>query len=243
MRRLEGRFAVVTGAAGGIGRAICHRFAHEGARVAALDLVAPDCGDVRLTCDLGNDRSVAEAAHAVLATGRPDILVHAAAASAFGGTLDTPSSTFADLHNVNVGGAVRLVQGYADALKASGSGAIVFVSSINADYATPTLSAYAASKAALNGLTRTLALELADHRVRVNAIAPASIDTPLLHASFERHASPDEALVANIRRHPLGRLGTPLDIANLALFLASDEASWITGQIVGVDGGAGVTRR
>jgi 2-keto-3-deoxy-L-fuconate dehydrogenase len=95
----------------------------------------------------------------------------------------------------------------------------------------------------LDTLTKTLSLELADVGIRVNAIAPASIDTPLLQQSFDRMDEPEAARDKNILRHPLGRLGTPSDVANLASFLASGEASWITGAIHYLDGGAYNTRR
>ena len=90
---------------------------------------------------------------------------------------------------------------------------------------------------------QTAALELAPDNIRINAIAPASIDTPLLRASFERTEDPDQARVRNIARHPLGRLGSADEVAELALFLVSDRARWITGSIYPIDGGAGVTRR
>jgi NAD(P)-dependent dehydrogenase (short-subunit alcohol dehydrogenase family) len=90
---------------------------------------------------------------------------------------------------------------------------------------------------------QTAALELAPDNIRVNAIAPASIDTPLLRASFARSPDPEQAVAKNVARHPLGRLGTAEEVAELALFLASDRARWITGSVYAIDGGAGVTRR
>lgn len=239
--RLEGKSAVVTGAAGGIGSAICRRFAHEGARVAALDLNRPKIGDLLLVCDMADDESVRAAADAAMEAGPPDIVVHTAAASAFGGTLETPAATFNSLYDVNVAGAARLAQAFAPSMRGRG-GSIVLLTSINASFATPSLSAYAASKAGLEGLARTLALELAPDQIRVNVVAPASVDTPLLRSSFARSENPEACREANIRRHPLGRLGTPDDVANLVLFLASDESSWITGAVIRIDGGASVTR-
>ncbi len=237
---LAGRTALVTGAASGIGAAIARRFRAAGARVAGLDLQPAADMDEALVADLRSDAGVAEA---VARLGGIDILVHAAAISVHGGTIDTDPAAWADIYDVNVIGAVRLMRHAVPAMRARGGGSIMLLSSINADFATPTLAAYAASKAAIESLTRTAALEFAPDDIRVNAIAPASVDTPLLQDSFDRAADPEAARAANILRHPLGRLGTPEDVAELALFLASDRASWITGAIHPLDGGARVTRR
>jgi len=244
MTRLHGHTAVVTGAAGGIGAAIVRRFAQEGCRVAALDLIAPADGELQLICDLGNDISVQSAADAIASAGLlPTIVVHAAALGGRGATLETESAFLSQMMDVNVGGAFRLAKAFAPGMQARRRGAFLFISSINSTFATPGLAAYAASKAALDSVTKTLALELAGHNVRVNAIRPASIDTPMLRGGFESQPDPQAARSANIARHPLGRLGTPDDVAALALFLCSDEASWITGVDYLIDGGASVTRR
>lgn len=166
-----------------------------------------------------------------------------AAATHHGGCLDTDPDVFRDLYDVNVGGAVRLLQALVPGMKEVGGGAVVMLSSINARFATPSLAAYATTKAALNNLVATAALELAPDRIRVNAIAPASIDTPAMRASYARQANPEQARRNNILRHPLERIGEPDEVAELALFLASPRASWITGGIYPIDGGASVTRR
>ncbi|MDG2534229.1 SDR family NAD(P)-dependent oxidoreductase [Sphingomonas sp. HITSZ_GF] len=242
--RLEGHRALVTGAAGGIGEAVCARFLAEGAAVAALDLEAPTIGDLRLACDLRRDSAVEHAARAIEASmGTPTIVVHAAATTEFAGTLDSSPEAFARVYDVNVGGALRLAQRFAPAMREAGQGAFVFVSSINARMGAPGLAAYAASKGALETFLKTFALEVAPDGVRVNGVAPASIDTPMLRASFDRQPDPAATRAANVLRHPLGRLGTAEDVANLILFLASDEASWITGSVYAIDGGAGITRR
>lgn len=242
--RLHGAVAVVTGAAGGIGSAISRRFRQEGAKVAALDIREPASGDVNLVCDVGDDASVANAASQVRAAlGEPNIVVHAAAISEAAETLRSSSSAYALIYNVNVIGAVRLVQAFAPAMKATNHPAFLFISSINGQMGAPGLSAYASSKGALDALTKTLALELAASGIRVNAIAPASIDTPMLRAKFESQPDPAQALAANASRHPLGRLGTPDDVADFAVFLVSKEASWITGGIHLLDGGAHLARR
>lgn len=244
MTRLQGHTAVVTGAAGGIGGAIARRFAQEGCQVATLDLVEPSDGDLKLICDLGDDKSVRSAAEAIASANlQPTIVVHAAAIGGRGTTLETDSALLSRMMDVNVGGAFRLAGVFAPGMQARRRGAFLFISSINSTFATPGLAAYAASKAALDSVTKTLALELAGDNVRVNAIRPASIDTPLLRRGFESCPDPEAARTANIARHPLGRLGTPNDVAALALFLCSDEASWVTGADYLIDGGASITRR
>ncbi len=242
--QLSGRTALVTGAAGGIGAAIVARFGEEGARVAGLDVVPGSGGEVSAIADMASDVDLARAyAMVSQAIGAPDILVHAAAASVPGGCLDTDTEDWARLYDINVIGAVRLMRLAVPAMRAGTGGAIILLSSINADFATPTLAAYAATKAALNNLTKTAALELAPHAIRVNAIAPASIDTPLLRASFDLTGDAVAARAANIKRHPLGRIGSADEVADLAVFLASNRAAWITGAVHHIDGGAHVTRR
>ena len=243
MKTLSGHVALVTGAASGIGAAIVARLQAQGARVAGLDVKSGAASDHNLIADVRSTAALeAAVAETTKTLGAPDILVHAAAASFPGGIFETDPQTFLNLYDVNVVGAVRLLQLCAPTMRSRG-GAVVVLSSINGDYATPSLAAYAATKAALNNLVKTAALELAPSKIRVNAIAPASIDTPLLRESFERTADPEEARAKNVARHPLGRLGTAEEVAELVLFLVSDRASWITGSIYPIDGGAGVTRR
>jgi NAD(P)-dependent dehydrogenase (short-subunit alcohol dehydrogenase family) len=243
LKELSGRVALVTGAASGIGAAIVARFQAEGARVVGLDISPGAAGDYSVTADV---RSVATLDNAITTAseqlGAPDIVVHAAAATFAGGVFDTEPATFLDLYDVNVVGAVRLLQLCVPAMRSRG-GSVILMSSINAEFATPTLAAYAATKAAINNLVQTAALELAPDKIRVNAIAPASIDTPLLRSSFARTADPEAAIAKNAARHPLGRIGTAEEVADLAVFLASERARWITGSVYAIDGGAGVTRR
>lgn len=243
--RLAGKTALITGGASGIGAACVARFVREGARVVSLDLEAhrPE-GAAAVVADLGSDESVHAAAEEVRkAVGDVDIVVHSAATTAFATTLDTKPEDIERIFRVNVGGAYRLVKEFAPAMRRKKSGAFVVMASITGLVGAPGLSAYAASKGALITLTRTLALELAEWQIRVNCVCPASIDTPLLRASFERTADAAGARELNIKRHPLGRLGTAEDVANLVLFLASDEAAWITGGTYVIDGGASIARR
>jgi 2-keto-3-deoxy-L-fuconate dehydrogenase len=212
--------------------------------VAGIDRAPGSGSDFDLQIDLRDGEALASGlAAAREAIGAPTILVHAAAISHHGGCLDTDPRAFIDLYDVNVVGAVRLLQACVPGMQAAGGGAIVMLSSINARFATPTLAAYAATKAALDNLVQTAALELAPDAIRVNAIAPASVDTPAMRASYARADDPEEARRRNIARHPIARLGMPEEVAELALFLASDRARWITGSIYAIDGGAHVARR
>ncbi|WP_077033491.1 SDR family NAD(P)-dependent oxidoreductase [Pelomonas sp. KK5] len=242
---LAGRRALVSGAASGIGAAIVRRLQSEGAKVAGLDLLPSPGADCQLLADL-RDGAALSAALAQMEQqlgGAADIVVHAAAITAMGGVLDVEPGRYGQIYEVNVVGAVRLLQLCVPAMREAGKGAFVLMSSINADFATPSQAAYAMSKAALNNLALTAALELAPQGIRVNAIAPASIDTPAMRASIARQPDPEAASRANWQRHPIARWGTAEEVAELALFLASDRASWITGSIHRIDGGASVTRR
>ena len=235
--RLQNKAAVITGAASGIGQACAARFAVEGARVFGLDIVSAPPWQ----CDVSRLRNVEVAAAQVRdAVSKIDVLVHCAAVTIFGRTLETAEEDFERVLRVNFLGAVNLVKAFDCLLQ--GGASIVFIASINGIVGAQGLSAYAASKGALITLARTLALEFAERRIRVNSVCPASVDTPMLRASFERQPNPDEARECNIARHPLGRLGTPDDVANLVLFLASDESSWITGGTHLIDGGALINR-
>jgi len=240
---MRDRAVLVTGAASGIGAAVAARLREEGARVAALDVASVHGVDAFERADLRSaDDTAAALKRLDEVVGSFDAVVHCAGISPPGGVLEHDDAFWLDLYAVNVLGAVRVMREVVPGMRARG-GSMVLVSSINARFATPSLAAYAASKAALESVARTAALEFAADGVRVNAIAPASIDTPLLQGSFDRDPDPHAARARNIGRHPLGRLGTPQDAAELALFLASPRSSWITGGVFPLDGGAGVTRR
>jgi len=243
-KQIEGRRVLVTGAASGIGAAIVARFRAEGAMVTGLDVKSLPGDASHLVADLRSDASVAAAMDTLHRTGgMPQIVVHAAAITAAGGVLDIEPERYADVYNVNVLGAVRLLRHCVPAMKADGGGAVLLLSSVNAEFATPSQAAYAASKAALNNLTKTAALEWAAAGIRVNAIAPATIDTPLMRQGLAAQPQPLEAVEANRRRHPIARFGTADEVAELALFLVSDAAGWITGAIYTIDGGASIARR
>jgi 2-keto-3-deoxy-L-fuconate dehydrogenase len=254
--RLAGQVAIVTGGGSGIGRASAVRFAREGARVTVVDLDASAADAVAgeiareggaafgVVGDASREDDVATMVErTVQAYGSPTVLVNSAAASSFGTLAESPVQELDRVMRVNVGSAWICARAVIPLMRAAGGGAIVNLSSITGIVGAPGMAAYSTSKGAIITLTRTLALELAEEGIRVNCICPASIDTPMLQASFDRQADPQAARGRNVKRHPLGRLGTAEDVANLALFLASDEAAFITGGTYVVDGGALLARR
>jgi NAD(P)-dependent dehydrogenase (short-subunit alcohol dehydrogenase family) len=243
--RLKGQTAVITGGASEIGAACARRLLEEGATVAALDLLPKAIeGALSLACDVRSTDELLRAAERIKAElGETSILVNCAATTIFAETFATNAADFQRIMEINVWGVMNASQVFAPGMRRTRHGSIVNIASISGLLGAPGMSAYAASKGALITLTRTLALELAEDNVRVNCVCPASIDTPMLQAKFDRAPDPAQARESNVKRHPLGRLGTPQDVANLVLFLSSDEAAWITGGTYVIDGGASIARR
>jgi NAD(P)-dependent dehydrogenase (short-subunit alcohol dehydrogenase family) len=243
---LAGKAALVTGAASGIGRAIARRYAAEGARLALLD-VAVEAGEaaaaeivanggeaVFLRCDTGDRAAVDQAvADAEAALGPSDIAVCAAGVTGKYGTFDVLE--LEDLEavlRINLFGPYLVGRAVAKRMLAGArGGSIINISSVGAVLAAPELFAYSVSKAGLNMLTKTMALTLAERGIRVNAIAPGPVDSPLLD---HLDASAREVMLS---RTPLGRFGTPEEIAGIALFLAGPDAGYIVGQTLYAEGG------
>jgi NAD(P)-dependent dehydrogenase (short-subunit alcohol dehydrogenase family) len=248
--RLAGKVAVITGAASGIGRSTAMRFCEEGASVAVFDhdssrgdeVVQQICKRgqpaIFLPVDVSVENQVKEAIGKTVAEfGSLHILVNNAAAFVFG-SLEVRDADWDKVLSVNVKGATFCAKYAVEAMIREGGGAIVNVNSISGFIAQDRSLPYNTSKAALLGLNRCLAMDLARHKIRVNAVAPGCIDTPQLRADAERAGMTYEQNVAlEGPLHLLNRFGTPDEVANAILFLASDEASFITGTCLMVDGG------
>jgi 3-oxoacyl-[acyl-carrier protein] reductase len=246
MTRFGGKTALVTGVVGGIGAAIAGRLAAEGARVtvtdlpgAALDEAAVALGLPAIAANLGRKADVARLAR-VLASDPPTVLVSAAGGVL--GQVGRPVETVpeADWHAIfaaNVDSVFFLAQALAPAMKARGGGRIITISSGAGLRPSLTgIQAYAAAKHALVGLTRQLALELGPSGITVNSVAPGFVlSNPSSRAQWDSYGP--EGQSALLGRIFTRRLGTPEDIAAAAAFLASDEAAWISGQVLSVDGG------
>ncbi len=245
-----GKLALVTGAARGIGRSIADRLHAGGARVLLVDCNADGVGAAAaslrslngayaapLVADLADPASIAALATQVNDFGSQlDILVNNA-----GIELDLPfekvsTELFDRVIAINLRAPLLLTQALASLFPASG-GAIVNISSIHADHAFPNAIPYACTKAGLVALTRNLALELAPRHIRVNAVCPGYIDTPMWDEWLRASSDPEELARQTTSLHPLGRRGQPQDVASAVAYLAGPQSSWITGTCLVVDGG------
>lgn len=250
MKGLEGKVAIVTGGAKGIGRAVAERFVADGVRVMIADVddeAGPKTaamlggdGHARYTeCDVAEKLDVRNVVAATLdAFGAIDVLVNNAGIVGGGEFLELKEDDFDRIIRVNLKGAFLMTQTVArhmvETVREGGAaGAIVNMSSVNAVFALPNQVPYSISKAGMGQLTRVAALALAPHGIRVNAVGPGSIATELL-ASVNRDPQAKRTLLS---RTPMGRIGEPSEVAAIVAFLASQEASYITGQTVYADGG------
>ncbi|MGA2892093.1 MAG: SDR family oxidoreductase [Xanthobacteraceae bacterium] len=243
--RLDGKTALVTGAGSGIGKCIAETYAREGANVALADIdlaaaqsAARAIGNkaVALRCDVTQKADIAAAvAETLAAFGALDILVNNAGTTHVNKPmLEIDEAEYDRMFAINVKGVFLGCQAVVPLFRKQGSGVIINIGSTAGLRPRPGLSAYNATKGAVHILTKSLAVELAPDRIRVCAIAPVATETPLLPSFLGPAQGQREKFIATV---PLGRLAQPQDIANAALFLASADAEFVTGNIVEVDGG------
>lgn len=251
--RFEGRVVIITGAAGGIGRAAARRFTSEGATIVAVDLAGSDLdgtadavaaeggGITTVAADVRSDSDVASYVEAALdAHGRVDALFNNAGVEGpIASLVDYSDDGFEGVMAVNVRGVWLGIKHAGPAIAASGGGAIVNTASMLGMAGVAGMGAYVASKHAVIGLTRTAALEFAPLGVRVNAVAPAPVDTRMIR-TIEQGMNPDDPSAVRQfleSRVPLARYADPEEVAAVAAFLCSEDAAYMTGTVVPIDGG------
>ena len=250
MGRVEGKVAVVTGGAAGIGRAAAGALAAEGASVAIADV--DEAGGERVAArirEAGGDaffrrtdvRSHAEVEAAVAEAadrhGRLDVLVNNAAVAVGGSAGEMAEQDWARVLDVNLSGVWRGMRAAIPRMLAQGGGSIVNLSSVQGHVGFVGWAAYAAAKGGIDALTRQAAVEYAPLGIRVNAVVPGTIMTEMNEAIMRESADGDAVMAGWVAMHPMGRVGQPVEVAAAIVFLASDDASFITGESLRVDGG------
>lgn len=239
---LQGKVTLITGAAQGIGEACARRFAREGAPVVLADVddvrgqsLAAELAALYVHCDVGDSAQVNALVQRTMAQhGRIDVLVNNAGIFKAAPFLEVTEEDFDAVIRVNLKGAFLVAQAVARHMARAKSGCVVNMSSVNAVLAIPSIASYNMSKGGINQLTRVMALSLAEYGVRVNAVAPGTIATELAAKAV---LTSDEARARIMSRTPMQRLGTPQEIADVVAYLASDAASYLTGEIITADGG------
>jgi NAD(P)-dependent dehydrogenase (short-subunit alcohol dehydrogenase family) len=243
--RLSGKVALVTGAATGIGRATVARLAAEGAAVVAavaeasqLEAVA---GFAPLVLDVRSEAAWEVAVGEVEARlGGLDILVNNAGIHRSGGALETDRALWDEVMAVNLWGTFLGCRAAIPALRRRGGGAIVNLASVNALSGAPRAAAYAASKGGVRALTMALAIDHARENIRVNCVCPGAVATPLLEGVIAGATEPEAMRGTVVARHPMGRIAEPEEVAAVVAFLASADASFMTGLAIPVDGGRSI---
>jgi len=241
MARLEGKTAVVTAAAQGIGRASALAMAAEGARViatdvnaAALKALAAEGLETRLL-DVRDAGTVTTAAAEI---GAPDVLFNCAGFVASGSILDCDEDQWAFSVDLNMTAMYRMIRAFLPAMLAAGGGSIINMASVASSViAAPNRFVYGATKAGVIGITKSVAADFVTRGIRCNAICPGTVDSPSLHERLRATGDYDAALAAFVSRQPMGRIGRPDEVAALVVYLASDESAYTTGQVHVIDGG------
>jgi 2-hydroxycyclohexanecarboxyl-CoA dehydrogenase len=228
MRGLKGKTAIVTGGAAGIGRAIVERFNEEGAKVIVFDLNGPEKVDI-------TDYEVVK--RAVEKAGPVDILVNNAGWDMFKPFLKTDPAFWQKILSINLVGAMNLLHCVLPGMVARGGGKVVNIASDAGRVGSSGEAVYSACKGGIIAMTKTLARELASKGVRLNTVCPGLTETNMLMEFMKGAGNPDKLAEAYRRAIPIGRLGKPEDIPGAVLFLASDDADFITGQTISVSGG------
>lgn len=238
-RRLVGKRALVTAAAQGIGRATAELFAAHGCDVLATDIDMAALSDINGCRTARLDvRDAASIESVVADAGKLDILFNCAGIVASGTVLECSDAQWAESLELNVTSMFRLIRAVLPGMLSMRAGCIINVASVASSIkGVPSRCAYGTSKAAVIGLTKSVAADFVAQGIRCNAICPGTVDTPSLHQRLKASGDYAANLRAFVARQPMGRLGTPEEVAAMALYLACDEAAFITGQCYAIDGG------
>jgi len=237
--RLQGKRCFVSAAGQGIGRSIAEAFAREGASVIAADIRFDDTpfpdGVEKIVLDVTDDEALGRA---VAASGDVNVLVNCVGMVASGTILDSPLDELDQSYRLNVRSMAAVIRAFLPGMIERGDGSIINIASVvSSVMAAPNRFAYGATKAAVIGLTMSVALDFIKQGIRCNAISPGTVETPSLHGRWEATGDVETARAAFVARQPMGRLGQPDEIAAAALLLASDEARFMTGANIVIDGG------